>query len=326
MEYGSESIVTPIDNPVQFDPDWRNAIAAAAVDYPRAKIDPLYQEYLHDPWIKQQIEYLKLVRSGRALSKRHSTLRLASTWYQGSSVADVKMRIEPLLLTSADYDTISEDIGGGNVGKDVFETYEKLYFNVRDKDGNLSRSCQLRQYFALPEGQFGRDTPPEKLWKMVGALMGYDTLVTMWLWGDASGLTARSSEYMLNEMWRVAQSRLFMHIFSDRVGHESLAKLLSAFTSQAKMLHESASGTGQMFDTARTLMALLANTRPTVIGAAAVVDSVPDLTASIRAKLAAQKTISNTEIEDIGMEEGAAALDAAIARHFSDEKQLEVQQ
>ncbi len=326
MEYGSESIVTPIDNPVQFDPDWRNAIATAAVDYPRAKVDPLYQEYMRDPWVKQQIEYLKLVRSGRALSKRHNTLRLASTWYQGSRVSDVKMRIEPMLLTAVGYDVISEDIGGGNVPDDVFETYEKLYFNVRDDKGRLSRSCQLRQYFALPEGHIANNTPPEKLWKMVGALMGYDTLVTMWLWGDASGLTARSSEYMLNEMWRVAQSRLFMHIFSDKVGHESLAKLLSAFTSQAKMLHDSASGTGQVFDTAKTLMALLANTRPTIIGAAAVVDSVPDLTAAIRAKLSAQKTISSTEVDDLGMEAGAAALDAAIAKHFKDEKELEVQQ
>ena len=161
---------------------------------------------------------------------------------------------------------------------------------------------------------------------MVGALMGYDTLVTMWLWGDASGLTARSNEYMLNEMWRVAQSRLFMHIFSDRVGHESLAKLLSAFTSPAKMLHESANGTGQAFDTARTLMARRANTRPTVIGAAAVVDSVPDLTAQIRAKLQAQRQISNTEIDDKGIEEGAAELDAAIAKHFKDEKQMEAVQ
>lgn len=326
MEYGSETIVTPLDNPVQFDPDWRNAIAVAAVDYPKAKIDPLYQDYLRDPWIKQQIEYLKLVHAGRALSKRHTVFRLASTWYQGSNVSDVKMRIEPLLLTAAGYDTISADIGGGNVADEVFETYEKLYFNVRDNNGNLSRSCQLRQYFALPEGYLGRDAPLEKLWKMVGALMGYDTLVTMWLWGDASGLTARSNEYMLNEMWRVAQSRLFMHIFSDRVGHESLAKLLSAFTGQAKMLHDSASGTGQAFDTARTLMALLANTRPTVIGAAAVVDSVPDLTSAIRAKLSAQKTISSTLIEDKGIEEGSAELDAAIARHFKNENEIEVKQ
>lgn len=326
MDYGSVKIVTPYDNPVQFDPDWRNALATAAVDYPKFRVDPLYQQYINDPWVKKQIEYLKLVRSGRALSKRHNALRLASTWYQGSEISDVKMRIEPLLLTAVNYGTISEDIGGGAVEEDVFETYEKLYFNVRDSNGNLTRSCQLRQYFALPEGTIGRDTPAEKLWKMVGALMGYDTLVTMWLWGDASGLTARSNEYMLNEMWRVAQSRLFMHIFSDRVGHESLAKLLSAFTSQAKMLHDSASGTGQAFDTAKTLMMLLSNTRPTVIGAAAVVDSVPDLTAALRAKLSAQKQIEATEVEDLGMDDGRAQLNAAIAKHFEHEKQMEVQE
>ena len=325
MDYGSIKIVTPYDNPVQFDPDWRNALATAAVDYPKARVDPLYQQYLNDPWVKRQIEYLRLVRRGRALSKRHNALRLASTWYQGSEIRDVKMRIEPLLLTAATYGTICEDIGGGMVPTEVFEAYEKLYFNVRDAEGALTKSCQLRQFFALPEGTINRDTPVEKLWKMVGALMGYDTLVTMWLWGDASGLTSRSSEYMLNEMWRVAQSRLFMHIFSDRVGHESLAKLLSAFTSQAKMLHDSSSGTGQQFDTAKALMTLLSHTRPTVIGAAAVVDSVPDLTAAIKAKLSAQKNIEAQEVDDLGEEEGKRMLDAAIAKHFDNEQQMEEQ-
>ena len=326
MEYGGESIVTPLDNPVQFDPDWRNAIATAAVDYPRAKVDPMYREYLRDPWIKRHIEYLTLRNAGRALSKRHDASRIASTWHQGSRVSDTKMRVEPLLLTSISYTDVGNVIGGGKIPDEVYETYEKLYFNVREDDGSLTKSCQLRQYFSLPEGQYGKDTPPEKLWKMVGALMGHETLLRMWIWDRAAGVVSRSDEFMLNEMWRVAQSRLFMHIFSDRVGHESLAKLLSAFTGQAKMLHDSSAGSGQVFDTARTLMMLLANTRPTVIGAAAVVDSVPDLTAAIRAKLAAQKTISNTEIEDIGLEEGAAALDAAIAKHFKDEKELEVQQ
>ena len=326
MEYGGESIVTPIDNPVQFDPDWRNSIATAVVAYPHAKVDPMYQAYLRDPWVKQHVEYLRLSRKGRALSSRQQVFRLASTWNQGSRVSDVKMRIEPLLLTSAGYDTVADIIAGGSISRDVFEVYEKLYFNVRDADGGLSKSCQLRQYFALPEGQFAVNTPPERLWKMVGALMGFDTLVNMWLWDRISGFPQRSGEYMLNEMWRVAQSRLFMHIFSDRVGHESLAKLLGAFTAQSKMLHDASSGTGQVFDTAKTLMAFLANTRPTVIGAAAVVDSVPDLTAAIRAKLAAQKTISSTEVVDKGIEEGRAELDAAIAKHFGDEKEMEVQQ
>lgn len=327
MEYGSTSITTPLDNPVQFDPDWRRSIAVAAVDYPRAKVDPMYGEYLRDPWVKRHIEYLTLANAGRAIPKRLEAFRLASTWYQGSRVSDTRMRLEPLLLTAVSYNVVAADIGGGDVPLEVFETYERLFFNVRRDDGSLSKSCQLRQYFALPDGKFDKDTPKEQLWKMVGALMGYDTLVRMWLWDDfAAGLTARSHEYMLSEMWRVAQSRLFLHIFSDRVGHESMAKLLGAFTAQSKMLHDSASGTGQVFDTARTLMALLANTRPTIIGAAAVVDSVPDLTASIRAKLAAQKTISNTQVEDMGMEEGKAVLDAAIAKHFGDEKQMEVQQ
>ena len=72
-------------------------------------------------------------------------------------------------------------------------------------------------------------------------------------------------------------------------------------------------------------MTLLSHTRPTVIGAAAVVDSVPDLTAAIRAKLSAQKNIEAQEVDDLGEEEGKRMLDAAIAKHFDNEQQMEEQ-
>ena len=207
MELGNTVIVTPSDNPCQFEPDWRNSVASAIIDFPDDEFPKEYVDYKKDPWIIKQVDFMRSVRSGKELTKNQKKLRLANIWYHGSLVSDVRFRLEPLLLTSVGIDVIALDICGDIDMSDAISAYEKLYFNIRDNDGRLHRSCQLRQYFALPSGEMDLDTPPEQIWKMVGALMGYDTLTSIWLWSDAHGRNHTSQEYMIDEMWRVAQSR-----------------------------------------------------------------------------------------------------------------------
>lgn len=316
MEIGNITIVTPMDNPCQYDPSWRNDIAMALVDFPNEKLDPEYVIYKNDPWIKRQVTYLKAVKSGKALTKDQHNLRLANIWYQGSRLSDTRYRLEPLLLTATNFNVISLDIGGGNIPVDAFKAYERLYFNIRLDDGSLNKSCQLRQYFALPTGELDKDTPPEQLWKMVGALMGYDTLVNIWLWTDAHGKVKDSQDFMLDEMWRVAQSSLFMNIFANKVGNESMAKLLASFTAQTKMLRDEKESGQSGLDTTRTLMAILYKSSPEIISAAKDVDALPTMTEAIRARIAAQRAIGSQQIEDAGKEVGEDALNAKLAEHF----------
>lgn len=316
MEVGNTTIVTPIDNPCQYDPDWRNEIAVALTDYPGAKIDPDYIEYKSDPWIKAQIKYYSAVRREQRLTDEQKSLRLANIWFRGSSVSDTKFRLEPLLLTPVSYDIISLDIGGGSVPVDAFEAYEKLYFNVRLDNGRLNPSCQLRQYFALPSGELANDTPVEQVWKMVGALMGYDTLVTIWLWADAHGIKNNSQEYMLDEMWRVAQSRLFMSIFTNRVGHESMSKLLASFTSQKKLIQDQKESGQVGLDTTKALMAILYKSSPQIVSAAKDVDALPAMTNAIKSRLESQKAIDMAVSEDLGEDVGFDAITADLAENF----------
>lgn len=327
MQLGSTTVVTPQDNPCQYDPDWRNSLAMALVDDPGLRLDFEYVDYKDDPWVKKQVEYLKLVKRSYTkpgytlkLTEDQKCLRLASIWNQGTRPSDVKFRIEPLLLTAVSLEAIRLDIGGEDIPLEAFKAYEKLYFNIRTDDFRLNKSCQLRQYFALPDGQFDQDTPVELVWKMVGALMGYDTLVNIWLWTDAHGLTHNSQDHMLDEMWRVAQSRLFLNMFRNTVGNESMAKLLSAFTAQSKLLQDSKAAGGQSLDTTKALMAILYKSSPKIISVAKDVDTVSATTQVIRERLALQQAIGKTKIDDAGKEVGNRILQGQIENKFKETK------
>ena len=302
MQLGSTVIVTPIDNPSQFDPDWRNSIAMILADDPSVRIDPDYAAYRNDKWIRMQLGFFDAERRRMRLTPKQRSLRLANIWFQGNAnVSDTKFRLEPLLLTAAPFETIALDLLGDDDDAtayglsspvDAIQAYERLYFNSRMSDGRLNPSCQLRQYFSLPDGQLNEDTPPETLWKMIGALLGYDTLVAIWLWKDAHGIENSSQTYLLDEMWRVAQSRLFLNMFADRIGHESMAKLLASITAQSKMLKEDSQAGSASLDTIKTLMAFLGKTGPVVLNSIArSVDENPELSRQLESEAVSRRAI-----------------------------------
>jgi len=300
MRINDTVIVTPMDNPGQYDPDWRNELAVALTES-NDRIDPVYARYRNDPWVKKQLSYFRAIKRNAILTKEQVELRLASLWFQGSNVSDVRFRLEPLLLTAASYDTISMDLLGDRQDIGAIIAYEKLYFNIRDSEGRLSRSCQLRQYFALPSGEFNQDTPPEQMWKMIGSLMGYDTLVSVWLWKDAHGIKNKSQEYLLDEMWRLAQSRLFMSMFADRVGHESMAKLLSAISAQQKLIADGKNSGQSDIGMVRAMQDMLRLVSPTVIDATAKgVDEARMREEATAARLRAESAVASVELDESG--------------------------
>jgi hypothetical protein len=294
-------IITPIDNPGQYDPDWRNSVAIALMNS-GSRIDPAYARYRNDPWIKRQMGYYRAESRHTVLTRDQQRLRLANLWFQCNSPSGVRFRLEPLLLTAVDYDVIALDILGSCDDLDAIVAYEKLYFNIRDEGGKLSRSCQLKQYFALPSGKFDGDTPPEQIWRMIASLMGYDTLVSIWLWKDAHGIQDNSQQYLLDEMWRIAQSRLFMSIFANRVGHESMAKLLSAVSGQQKLLREGGSTNVSELDIIRATQGLLSLASPKVIDATArEVDMRMLEEAAVDARMETERAVDGVVLDENGM-------------------------
>jgi hypothetical protein len=123
----------------------------------------------------------------------------------------------------------------------------------------------------------------------------------MWLWKDAHGLVNRSQDYILDEMWRVAQSRLFLSMFANRIGHESMAKLLASISAQQKMLHEDKDAGQLSNELTVTLMHVLKMISPKVLGQAATeVDVQQRVMEAVNSRLEAEKAVSVIDIGTTG--------------------------
>lgn len=314
MQIGNLTIVLPVDDPCAYEPSWRNSLARAIIDLrPKlSSVDPIYKQYFQDKYVQKYIKYLRAESLGRQLTTEQSYLRTALMWYENASPAGVRFRLEPLLLTGATMETIMLDISGGTVPVEVFTFYEKLFFNIRDEEGRLSKSCQLRQAFAMPNGDDLHDADSPEIWKAIAALMGYDVLMHVWMWKDAHGLSTKGSDFLLDETWRAAQSRLFISVFADRVGHKSLGDILSAYTSQFKMLKEQKITSDDSNDTTKALMAVLYHTSPQMIAIAHDVDTLSEETAAIQSRISSQLAIEKQKITDKGSEVSDAIVNAQI--------------
>ncbi len=356
MRIGNTDIVTPVDDPCAYDPDWRCSVARCAVglvdrrktSYPvlsalsdvKSSVSSMYHWTLDDEWVVSFARFLMddyagsgvtrgRVKVEKAEGKRKKSvddpkdrpltvdeaayMRVANMWHESPSPAGVRFRLEPLLLTGATMETIMLDISGGTVPVDVFRVYEKLFFNIRDSEWRLSKSCALRNSFAMPNGEDLKDASPQEVWRAIGAMMGYDVLVHVWMWRDAHGLGNRGSEFLLDETWRAAQARLFMSVFSDKIGHKSLSDILGAYTSQFKMLKDMDRKADGADDTTKTLMAILYQTAPHMVTVAQDVDAMNEETAAIQSRIQSQLAIERQKIEDKGAAVSNAVIDEQIA-------------
>lgn len=300
MRINDTVIVTPIDNPGQYDPDWRNSVAIGLMES-EERVDPAYMKYVTDPWVRKQMAFFRALKRDMPLSREQLDLRLASIWFQGTSLADVRFRLEPLLLTAVSFEVIALDLLGSADHIGAIKAYERLYFNIRDDAGRLSQSCQLRQYFALPSGDFNRNTPREQMWKMIGALCGYDTLVGIsWEWRNAHGLVNDSQEYRNDEMRRLIQSKLFVEIFSERVGHTSMANILDSVTTQQKLIQEGKGSGSTDTEMAKAMQGMLSLMSPQLVGSVGADVDRLQLEEASAARLRAESAVDAVDIGEVG--------------------------
>lgn len=316
MQIENLTIVLPIDDPCAYEPSWRHSLGQALASH-RIKTPSLYAKCVKDKIVTKYVAYLKAEKEGKELTDDQQMMRLARSWYDNPSPAGVRFRLEPLLLTGATMETIMLDISGGMVPKEVFVYYEKLFFNIRDDEGRLSKSCQLRSSFAMPNGDELEDATPQEAWKAIAALMGYDVLMHVWMWKDAHGLSTRGPEFLLDETWRAAQSRLFLSVFQNKVGHKSLSDILAAYTSQVKLIRDGRGLGDEGNDTTKALMAVLYQTSPQMIQISQDVDAMNAETAAIQSRIEGQLAIERQKINDKGKAASDAVIDVQIANAVS---------
>lgn len=295
---------------------------------------PEYRPYASDKWIQSMVAMMDARISGNHLADEHVPFRLAERWYmEMDSEASMKKRIEPLLLTEATVDVITLDLLGVASARPAIEAYEKLYFNCRDENFNLSPSGQLIQRFAMPWGplktflhkweeldadgfciQDGRPIAKDSdIWKAIAATMGYDALMYAWKWNRrAHGMKEDTLDHMIDISWKVSAMMLLSDMFTGNISHEDAARVLAAYTAQAKKISDDRNGrhTGDDNDTTKALMAVLYMTSPQMVEFDASDASARN--EEIQSRIRSQLAINKQVIEDRGKQVEAEIVDAQI--------------
>ena len=295
---------------------------------------PEYRPYALDKWIRDMVYMMEAKIRGEHLADKHVPFRLAEKWYmEMDSEAAMKKRIEPLLLTEAPMDVITLDLIGIPSAQPALEAYEKLYFNCRDEKFNLSTSGQLVQRFAMPWGplktflhkwedldedgfciQDGRPIAKDSdIWRAIAATMGYEALMYAWKWNRrAHGMKEDSLERMIDLSWKVSALMLLSDLFTGNMKHEDAARILAAYTAQAKKISDDKSDGGDGEDTTMALLAIMSAAAPKM---RALVDGGEGMITDndIQSRIESQLAIDKTKIQDAGKHVETEIIDAQIA-------------
>ncbi len=314
-------INTPIDDPTQFDPDWRHRLAKVLVENPRLDLGPDFGHLKNDRYIKSQVEFLRDLENGKEFKPIHRNNRLAFRWSQGSMPKHTRFRLEPLLLTPVPYTVIAEGLSGDELTEDPFITYEKLYFNIRNKKGELSKSCHLRSYFALPnDTKVTKTTSAEEMWRVTASQHGYMGLIRMWVWPDAPGIQALAKDdYMSQEAWRAAQSLSLERMVRGQMQDFDLVTWIGKYTENEKMRRETATTDSPAAKMATLLSQVLQQASPKVLAVAKDVDELEAETKAIRERFKAQMRPGDAKLEKTmqdASQKGVAIIDDMLHNAF----------
>jgi hypothetical protein len=152
------------------------------------------------------------------------------------------------------------------------------------------------------------------VWKAIAATMGYEPLMYVWKWDRfAHGIKDNSIEHMIDLSWKVSTSKLFADLYNGDIMHEDAARLLSAYTAQAKKITDDRNGrhdSGED-DTTKALMAVLYQVSPKMVEFTE--EDEKSRNDDIQSRIQSQLAIANQAIEDNGKQVETEIIDAQIS-------------
>lgn len=296
MQLGQTIINTPKDDPTRFDPEWRHLVAMAWHSNPKAQWSSEYLDYRKDHWIQTQKCLLDLTAKASrehrdsVIPKDMLAFRQALKWYKGRELSATRYRIEPMLLTPIGFDTIATDIGGGAIEEIVFRTYERLFFNIRGSDDKLNRSCQVRTYFAQPDGTaLGGSPPQEKLWRVAGAQLGYGGLMGLWMWQGSGTKEESDIGYISQDSWRLAQSALLERGLRGTMSDFDFINQVGKMVESGRLVKDAVPANSETSELKSLLFGILHGSRPSMKAISTDVDKMQAKTEEIAARISSQK-------------------------------------
>jgi hypothetical protein len=319
MQIGDTPIRTPFEAPNTFDLDWRYQVAKGWAD--QEDWVPEFPGIYDDKVIIEHREYLRACRGagGEAVAGRMFPMhKLVLDWANPppETENEVKYFLEALLLTGAPMDVIVEDMGESEyMDSAAYALYEKLFFNIRKKDGNMDRGLFRRTRAVLIE-EMGVDTPRPTVWRVIGHRLGYTGLCFAWAW-EGHGLENPSMMQVQAETWRDSQALLQEQLVRRTISTFDLVNFLTAMTANERMRRETGvTASADAQELSATLVNLLRQAKPAMISAAKTVDEQAAETAAVQRRLLAQRRVSGQELPVDAPDKGEAGLDEILSKSF----------
>ena len=322
MQLGKTIINTPKDDPTRYDPEWRHLIATAWSSEPSAQWSQEYNDYRKDHWILTHKRYLDTVnrsqREGRTpfVTRDMEPYRQALRWFKARDLAATRYRVEPLLLTPTSFDILAKDVGGRDVPPEVFQIYERLFFNIRYDDGKLNEGCQIRTSFAFTDGMpIQYNTPQDKLWKAVGATLGYGSLMSLWMWEGHGKCQELDVGYVSQDSWRLVQSGLLQRVVRNGMRDAEFFDMMGKMTDAARFVKEGKPDKADSEGAHSLAAAILSKTGPTM-KAAKVVDDNGPLAKAMAQRLESQRMATGMGQREQMLAEGPERFEKLTEMHF----------
>lgn len=323
MKLMDQVIHTPYDGAgAHFDPDWRDRIARTWIAHEGLILDT--DRLYNDAYIKKHHTFLGLRQMQQGdippyIPDDYRSFLFAYECAATPTADDMKARLDALLLTDAPYSVIARDLGGSRLTVEDIRTYERLYFNIRDREGRLDDSCFLRTKFAAAGAERGDvNLALPIFWRVTAYLLGYTGLIRMWGWSLCAHGELQSDEYMSDLYRHTIQSRLMERVLSDQISTFDMNVLFGNNTEDKRLRKELASGDKQVGAArqAEFIAEVLKRTAPKMLPASRTVDEQTRKGELWNARIDSTPNVAGFKLREPGAEFGNKAVRQSVDEQF----------
>jgi hypothetical protein len=310
-------IVTPTDRWPEWDPDWRASLAAAWARFPLWSPGLKYKAEARDPWVHAYRDYLKQYAKGNlAVIEANTAFNRVTDWGLNRSTVSTGSRLEALLLTSVSYDQIATDLFGSSGFKDHVLSFERLFYDVREDNGELTPLMARREWLALPDNMVGitEKTDVATYRRFVGHRYGYPCLGALLSLPGAEDCS--KADIFHGVLKHVIQSEMLEQLVRGQIGSRDMPNYLGQIVAYESMLFTTGKGAGDdESEAVKGLLQVLELHRPKRLVAASTMDS-DERTRARAESLEAQLEVKKQKLLDRGKAIGHQAVTEMVRNSF----------
>lgn len=296
MKFRSTIILTPYDNPIDYEPDWRHNVAKVIAEESKGVRIPRDSTDI----IVDHARFLSFNKLGYEIDipKKYIDNKIVFNLYADDMDANYyKHYIESLLLTDVTYKHIGDLLG---LSARQVRLYENLFYNVRNEDGSDKGAKLLKQKFVGFRLSGTSDSDKYLGWKVAASTLGYAALMALWnMAGDCDRAELQNAK--LAGVDRVSMTR----IMSGEISNFDINGIFKNYNDSVKIANDKEladkSPEGKEKSAVNSAWyRLLMDLGPRMVDLDDNPEVLEEQQKALEAKFKVQKDIEETKVEDKG--------------------------